>query len=166
MEMKCKKCGFKYVSAPDRYCVNCGYHFDYIEREDTLDIQTMKQMPNLLYIRTGMCAICEKGETRKGLHAYVSITNKGVLIEVFEKFQYGFFANKKWRFKENPRILLPYDQLEIIRGDYDGKQVCYYCYKTPQAGELRLNFNADGSISSKFNLNEEMKILAEKFMSL
>lgn len=68
--------------------------------------------------------------------------------------------------KENPRILLPYDQLEIIRGDYDGKQVCYYCYKTPQAGELRLNFNADGSISSKFNLNEEMKSLAEKFMSL
>lgn len=38
MEMKCKKCGFKYVSAPDRYCVNCGYHFDYIEREDTLGL--------------------------------------------------------------------------------------------------------------------------------
>lgn len=111
------------------------------------------EMPDLLYIRTGICAICEKGETRKG-----------VLIEVFEKFQYGFLVNKKWSFKKNLRILLPYDQLEILCVDYDGKQVCYYCYKTPQAGELRLNFNVDGSISSTFNLNEEMKALAEKFM--
>lgn len=73
--------------------------------------------------------------------------------------------NKKWHFKDNPRMLLPYEQLEIRSGDYTGKQVCYYCYSTPQTGELRLNFNADGSIFGKFNLNEEMKGLAKKYIS-
>ena len=102
MEMKCKKCGYKYVSAPDRYCVNCGYHFDYIEREETLDIQTMKQMPNLLYIRTGMCAICEKGETRKGLHAYASITNKGVLMGCFKNSSMASLRIRSGGLKKTP----------------------------------------------------------------
>lgn len=82
MEERYKKCGFKDLSMPERDCVNCGYHFDYIAKEDKLSIQAMKQMPTLLYIRTGTCAVCEKGATRKGLHARASITNKGVLIEV------------------------------------------------------------------------------------
>lgn len=162
--VKCALCSFQYVSAPDKYCVNCGYHFDYTNRYSKWEISALKAFPDRICIRTGLCAICEKGETRKGLHAYVTLTNKGVEIEVFEKFQYGPFLKKKWGFKQNPRIVIPYQELSIRSADYDGKHVDYYIYGN-SGGELRLNFNADASISSKFNLNAEMKGMCEDFIA-
>lgn len=162
---KCELCGFKYLSMPDKNCVNCGYHFDYMNKYSKLSISALKALPERICIRTGLCAICEKGETRKGLHAHVTLTNKGVEIDVFEKFQYGPFVNKKWKFNQNPHIVIPYHELSIRSADYDGKKVDYFSYHTPAYGELRLNFNADGSISSKYNLNREMKKMCEDFIA-
>lgn len=64
MEKKSKKCWFKYITIPERICVNCGYHFDYIERESELGIQTKKQMTDLIFIRT-VCVQSVKKETQK-----------------------------------------------------------------------------------------------------
>lgn len=72
---------------------------------------------------------------------------------------------KKWTFKQPPRFLITYEELSITSADYDGKHVDYYCYNSKAYGSLRLNFNADGSVSSKFNLNSEMKKMCEKFIA-
>lgn len=162
---KCEMCGFKYAFAPESSCSNCGYHFSYIDKYSHLNVSDLKILQERICIRTGICAICEKGETRKGFNAYVTVTNKGVEIEIFEKFQYGTFMNKKWRFQQNPRFFIPYNELKIKSADYDSKKVAYFCYISENYGELRLNFNADASISSKYNLNEEMKQLCEEFIS-
>ena len=161
----CEMCGFKYAFLPDESCTNCGYHFNYINKYSKSSIPEIKRLPERICIRTGLCAICEKGETRKGLHAYVTLTNKGVEIEVFEKFQYGPFVNKKWKFTQNPRFMIPYSELTIRSADYDGKKVDYFCYHSQQYGELRLNFNADAGISPKYNLNKEMKQMCEEFIA-
>jgi len=162
---RCTFCNFGYIFKPEKNCVNCGYYFDYINKYSKMSISALKSLPEKVYIRTGLCAICEKGETKKGLHAYVKLTNKGVEIEVFEKFQYGPFVNKKWTFNQNPRLSIPYNELTIKSGDYDGKKVDYYVYSSPVYGDLRLNFNADATISSKYHLNSEMKKLCEDFIA-
>lgn len=161
----CENCNFKYISKPEEFCVNCGYSFDCIRNYKHFAPAQLKRMPGLIKVRQAVCSIPEKDTTKKGLHAYCTITNQGILVEVFEKFEIGIFAKKKWTFKENPRIFIPYeDILSIDKGTFKGQPARFYNYTTRNSGVIPLGFYADGGIKSD-NLDLEMKELIQRYMA-
>lgn len=161
----CENCGFKYISKPEEFCVTCGYSFDYIRNYKSLTPAQLKAMPGLIRIRQAVCSIPEKDTTKKGLHAYCTVTNQGILVEIYEKFEIGILVRKKWKFKENPRILVPFeDIISIDKGTFKGQSARFYCYTTKNSGVLPLGFYADGGINSP-NLDLEMKELIERYMA-
>lgn len=161
----CENCNFKYIAQPEEFCVNCGYSFDYIRNYKNLAPSQLRNMPGLIKVRQAVCSIPEKDTTKKGLHAYCTITNQGILVEIFEKFEIGIFTKKKWKFKENPKIFIPYgDILSIDKGTFKGQPARFYNYTTKNSGVIPLGFYADGGINSP-NLDLEMKELIERYMA-
>ena len=86
-------------------------------------------------------------------------------MEIFEKFEIGIFTRKKWKFKDNPKIFIPYgDILSIDKGTFKGQPARFYNYTTKNSGVIPLGFYADGGINSP-NLDLEMKELIERCMA-
>ena len=162
----CEHCGYKYlVKEPDRFCSNCGYSFDYIKNHKHLTPAQLKTLPERIEIRQAVCSLPEKDTTKKGLHAYCTVTNHGVEVEVWEKFEYGPLVNKTWKFKQNPKLFFSYaDILSIDKATFQGKPARFYYYATRHNAPLPLGFYADGAIKSP-NLDLEMKELIEAYMA-
>ena len=162
-EKTCPHCNFKYISVPKDFCVNCGYGFDYIRNYMKYSVSDLKRIPSLISIRQTLCSIPEKDSRTKGMHAYFTLTNKGLIISIYEKFENGIFVKKKWKFKENPKIFVPFeDILSIEQATFKGKPAGFFHYVTKNNGVIPLGFYADGSIKSG-NLDLEMKKLIEVF---
>ena len=162
----CEKCGFKSLVRPETYCVNCGYNLDFWKNYRQFSPAQLRQMKDRqIAIRHAVCSIPEKDTTKKGLHAYCAITNQGIRLEIFEKFDYGIFTKKKWTFRQNPVIQIPFEDIVAIeRATYQGKPARYFNYITKTNGVVPLGFYAEGGIASN-DLDAEMKKLVEKFMA-
>lgn len=121
----------------------------------------------LIRIRSVVCAVFEQDTTKKGLHGHCVITNQGLLIEFFEKFEYGLAANKKWTFRENPKYMIRYEDITAIRrGVFKGRPASFYVYQTKRLGALPLCFNVDAGITDKYpNIDGDIKAYVDQFRS-
>ncbi len=158
----CPRCKFTYWAVPEKRCTSCGYHFDYVDAP----LSELLKNPELVQMRTFIFAIIEPDNIKKGIHAEVTLTNRGLQLTVTDKFEHGLFTNKKWTLKQPLVTLVPYDDITAIEKlPYRGKPAGFYTYQTGSQGTLRL-VCVDGGASSSINVSEEFKNTVEEFQRL
>ena len=160
----CPCCHFSFWAAPDERCTHCGYHFEYLKKWKDVPRKQLEAQKELVKIRSFIFSIIEKDDMQKGLHAEITLTNHGMMISVFEKYQNGALVNKRWKLTPPQVFLVPYDDIvSIEKQTYRGKPASFYTYQSRTWGNLRL-LCADGTISSKISGSEEMKRMVTEWM--
>lgn len=160
----CPRCHFSFWAAPDERCTHCGYHFEYLDKWKDVPLKQLKAQKELVKIRSFIFSIIEKDDMQKGLHAEIALTNHGMLISVFEKYQHGVLVHKRWKMTPPQVFLVPYDDIvSIEKQTYRGKPASFYTYQSRTLGNLRL-VCADGTVDSAVNVSEEMKRMVTEWM--
>lgn len=162
----CPNCKSKFWVDMKDYCTICGYYLDYIPYMREWTPKQMKESIREIKLRSCMCNVMNKGETKKGLLANCTLTNRGMRFEFIEKFERGLLSTKKWKFKQPPVMLIPYDEiLSITPGQTNrGEPARYFDYETQNNGAFQPWFFADMTISDKFpKIDEEIRDMVEAF---